>query len=86
MPRPGEPGLLRLLSGPQARISEVPDRVGKEQPTERTAASATSIAFANNLGTLRFLGLIEYPDMALFGQQISCSGGGKVILRRRTRS
>lgn len=60
------------LSGPQARILRVlvdrhPMPIDRVDLAEATGASATSSAFANNLGALRSLGLLDYPS------------GGKVV-------
>ena len=45
------------------RLIEVfPGALDRQTLAERAAASATSSAFANNLGALRSLGLIDYPD------------------------
>lgn len=56
-----------LKSGPQQRIlealiKEYPDDLMKVTLAEIVEASPTSSAFANNLGRLRGLGLIEYPS------------------------
>lgn len=53
------------LPGPQVRILEVlideyPDDVDREQLADAAEASPTSSAYANNLGALRSLGLIDY--------------------------
>src|SRR5579859_1987398 len=55
----------RLKSDPQVRILKVlvaayPADVEREELAERAQASPTSSAFANNLGRLRSLGLIDY--------------------------
>lgn len=56
----------RLVSGPQWRILRAlidayPYAIAKEDLAAAAEASATSSAFANNLGALRSLGLIDYP-------------------------
>lgn len=56
----------RLVSGPQWRILRAlidayPSAIAKEDLAAAAEASATSSAFANNLGALRSLGLIDYP-------------------------
>lgn len=55
------------LSGPQGRILDVlvqafPDWVSREQLAGWADASPTSSAFANNLGRMRTLGIIDYPE------------------------
>lgn len=55
------------LSGPQGRIlralvAAYPDPVDRERLAELAEASATSSAYANNLGALRSLGLVDYPS------------------------
>jgi hypothetical protein len=55
------------LSGPQARIVReladcYPDALERDALAARTGASPTSSAYANNLGALRSLGLIDYPQ------------------------
>jgi Helicase HerA, central domain len=57
----------RRLSGPQGRILRhvakiYPASVGRNQLASATGASSTSSAFGNNLGGLRSLGLIDYPQ------------------------
>lgn len=56
----------RLVSGPQWRIVRAlidayPSAIAKEDLAAAAEASVTSSAFANNLGALRSLGLIDYP-------------------------
>jgi hypothetical protein len=58
--------LYALVSGPQARILRVlidayPRSVTKLDLAHHAEASPTSSAYSNNLGTLRSLGLIDYP-------------------------
>jgi hypothetical protein len=55
-----------LVGGAKARLLEVlidvyPETIEKAELAERAGASATSSAFSNNLGSLRSLGLIDYP-------------------------
>lgn len=55
------------LSGPQGRILSVltqvyPDSIDRQQLAELVEASATSSAFSNNLGAMRSLGLLDYPN------------------------
>jgi hypothetical protein len=55
------------LPGPQGRILQAlvaayPAPVGREALAEESGQSATSSAYANNLGALRSLGLIDYPQ------------------------
>lgn len=58
---------VRGLVGPsKARIVDVlvevyPDALPKEELADRAGASATSSGYTNNLGSLRSLGLIDYP-------------------------
>lgn len=58
---------VRSLVGPakgrilDALIDAYPEPLAKEQLAERAAASPTSSGYANNLGSLRSLGLIDYP-------------------------
>lgn len=58
---------LRRLSPAKARIlstliAEYPRAVGRDQLAERSGASFSSSAYANNLGSLRSLGVIDYRD------------------------
>lgn len=55
-----------LVGGAKARllealIAQYPGDLSKDELAERAGASATSSSFTNNLGTLRSLGLIDYP-------------------------
>lgn len=55
-----------LLPNPQARIIEqivavYPESVDRAQLAERAEQSPTSSGYANNLGRLRSLGLLDYP-------------------------
>ena len=43
-------------------IGIYPDVIDKDQLAQATGASATSSAYTNNLGALRSLGAICYPD------------------------
>lgn len=58
---------VRSLVGPaRARIVDAlidvyPDMLAKEDLADRAGASATSSGYSNNLGSLRSLGLIDYP-------------------------
>ncbi|MCK1401999.1 DUF853 family protein [Bradyrhizobium sp. 4] len=52
------PAQMRILA---AAAEAFPDELGKEELAEKVGASATSSAFANNLGRLRTLGFITYP-------------------------
>jgi uncharacterized protein DUF87 len=59
--------LYTKLPGPQSRIVQslvkhYPDSIDKERLAAEVEASATSSAFANNLGALRSLGIIGYPS------------------------
>jgi hypothetical protein len=59
--------LLRRLSRPQVKIMEAliaayPEPIAKEDLAEKAEASATSSSYTNNLGTLRSLGVIDYPE------------------------
>lgn len=59
--------LFSRLSGPQVRILEVlvgkyPSDVDRIDLADAAGASASSSAYANNLGALRTLGLIDYPS------------------------
>lgn len=58
--------LYDRLSAPQGRILRVligryPDPVAKAELAEQAQASISSSSFTNNLGSLRSLGLIDYP-------------------------
>lgn len=61
-------GLVRAkLSGPQWRILEAligvyPASLTKDQVADMAGASPVSSSYANNLGALRSLGLIDYPQ------------------------
>lgn len=55
------------LTGPQCRILDAlirvyPKALTKEALAERAEASVTSSSFANNLGAMRSLGLLDYPS------------------------
>ena len=55
-----------LVGGAKARLLEVlidayPEALEKNELAERAGASPTSSSFSNNLGSLRSLGLIDYP-------------------------
>lgn len=52
------PAQMRILA---AAAQAYPDELGKEELADRVGASASSSAFANNLGRLRTLGFITYP-------------------------
>lgn len=59
--------IFARLPQPQVRILEVlirryPDRIGKDDLAGHASASPTSSAYGNNLGTLRSLGFIDYPE------------------------
>jgi len=59
--------VAQLLSRPQWEIVRVlieayPNALAKDDVAQRAGASATSSSFANNLGALRSLGLIDYPE------------------------
>ncbi len=59
--------VMRLVSGPQGAIlklliAEYPDNVGRGQLAQRTGQSNTSSGFDKNLGRLRALGFIDYPE------------------------
>jgi hypothetical protein len=59
--------LYSRLSGPQVRILQAlitifPESIDKSALAEIAGASSTSSAFTNNLGSLRSLGLIDYPS------------------------
>jgi hypothetical protein len=61
---------LGLVTGPQARILEraigaYPDGISKEDLALAVDVSATSGSFANNLGRLRTLGVIDYPSRGM---------------------
>jgi hypothetical protein len=58
--------VLARLSAPQQRILRAlidayPQSIEKERVAEIAEASATSSGFANNLGAMRSLGIIDYP-------------------------
>ena len=69
---PGSPAEMldrckRQVSGSQARILEVlasryPDLLAKGALADLAGASSTSSGFANNLGSLRTAGMIDYPQ------------------------
>lgn len=57
----------RLVGGAKARLLRVlvdvyPEALEKHELAERAEASPTSSSFTNNLGSLRSLGLIDYPS------------------------
>lgn len=52
------PARSRIL---QTLIDDYPNWVSREELAERASASASSSGYANNLGSLRSLGLLEYP-------------------------
>jgi hypothetical protein len=59
--------VLAKLSTPQQKILNVlialyPDAIEKERVAEMAEASVTSSGFANNLGAMRSLGIIDYPS------------------------
>ena len=59
--------IVSRLPRPQARILEIligsyPNPVDRALCAERAGQSPTSSGFTNNLGALRSLGVIEYPD------------------------
>ncbi len=59
--------LCAMLPGPQQRIIRAlvnvyPEALPKGELAERAGASATSSSFTNNLGSLRSLGVIDYPE------------------------
>ena len=59
--------VFEKVSGPQRRIlecliREYPREVHKETLANNAEASATSSSYSNNLGALRSLGLIDYPQ------------------------
>jgi hypothetical protein len=43
-------------------IASYPDAIEKERVAEMAEASVTSSGFANNLGAMRSLGIIDYPS------------------------
>lgn len=56
-----------LVGGSRARIIDAlvevyPEALGKEELAERAGASPRSSGYTNNLGSLRSLGLIKYPE------------------------
>jgi hypothetical protein len=61
-------GYVRQLVGPsRARlldqlIDAYPDALAKDELAERAGVSASSSGYTNNLGSLRSLGLIDYPQ------------------------
>lgn len=62
--------VMAKVTRPQSRIlgaliHAYPKALLKEQLASNADASATSSAFANNLGALRSLGFIEYPDRGI---------------------
>lgn len=59
--------LYSKLPRPQVRIlaylvDVYPEAVPKEELAQRAEASVSSSAFSNNLGSLRSLGLLDYPQ------------------------
>jgi hypothetical protein len=61
---------LGLVTGPQARILEqtikaYPDAISKEDLAQAVDVSAGSGSYANNLGRLRTLGVIDYPSRGM---------------------
>lgn len=64
--------LFARLSGPQKRILEAlitiyPDSIDRTDLAITVEASPTSSAYGNNLGALRTLGLLDYPDRGRVG-------------------
>lgn len=53
------PAQIRIL---EATSEFYPDPLGKDELAARVGASPTSSSFANNLGRLRTLGFITYPN------------------------
>ena len=56
----------RLVGGAKARIIDAlvdvyPEALPKDELADRAGASAASSSYTNNLGSLRSLGLIDYP-------------------------
>lgn len=61
---------LRIVSNPQAAILEVvlgiyPQSIGKDDLADRVGVSRTSGGYFNNLGHLRTLGAIDYPQKGM---------------------
>lgn len=56
------PARWRLLS---VLVEQYPDPISREDLAERAGVSAASSGFANNLGALRSLGLLDYPSPRL---------------------
>lgn len=59
--------VLSRLPRPQARVLQVlienyPNPVNREQLAEQAGQSPTSSGYTNNLGALRGLGVIDYPN------------------------
>lgn len=66
--------VMGLVSRSQAAILELliwayPEAISKQEIAERIGASPTSGGFANNLGRLRSLGLINYPRAGYAGAE-----------------
>ncbi len=68
-PAPGEPHekWLEIVTEPQARIlrallSAHPEPMQKDSLADAAGAAATSSSYTNNLGALRTLGAIDYPQ------------------------
>lgn len=62
------------VTGPQARIIRAlalayPDAIDKATLADRVEASASSSSFTNNLGALRSLGLLDYPQQGMVAAQ-----------------
>jgi hypothetical protein len=60
----------QIISASQARILDAlvqtyPEALDKVALADCAGASATSIAYGNNLGALRSAGMIDYPDRGL---------------------
>lgn len=53
-----QPAKVRLL---QPLVEAYPDDLGRDELAETAGVSATSSAYGNNLGSLRTLGLLDYP-------------------------
>jgi uncharacterized protein len=66
-PRPVHERWLSVVSGPQRAILEAlielhPDPISKDELAERIGVSPTSGGYFNNLGRLRTLGAVDYPQ------------------------
>jgi hypothetical protein len=71
------PGRARLLD---QLIAAYPDAIAKPELAELAGVSASSSGYTNNLGSLRSLGLIDYPPRATSPRSRSSSSTSRIGL------